>query len=196
MEPFVHLPQYQVMICSDKSCRYAVLPSHADQHLWKRHRVLGGKRRAIIDHIMAVPNLMMNEEHLNSDFQNPEPAQPAISHLPVYADGLGCSYIPCRYVCRGKTGITRHYKTVHGWTNPYRRGGAVSSRKARESPWRAGVHCQRFFTQGVSQEYFEITSVLEQTNPDSQAVPESTMAGKVQEELARISQRQEEIARQ
>ncbi len=75
MEPLIHLPTYRVIICSDSSCRYAVLPSNVNTHLRIRHRVSAGKRRDIISHILSIPNLIVDEEHLGVIYRNPQPDQ-------------------------------------------------------------------------------------------------------------------------
>ena len=71
MDLFVYLLNYRIIVCSDSSYRYAVLPSHIDRHLFKRHKVSAGKRRDIVNYIMSVPNLFVNEEHLELAFTNP-----------------------------------------------------------------------------------------------------------------------------
>ena len=200
MEPFIYLSNYRVIIYSDPSCRYAVLPSHVDRHLLKRHRVSAGKRRDIVNKIMTIPEVFVSEEHLEMRFQNPEPNQPAIPQLPVYSDGFACSYIPCRYVCRGKTGIIRHCESVHEWVNPYKCGRAARGRQPRDYPWRIDAHCQRLFTQGTAQEYFEVIPAPVQPQDGAetsvQASPESSMADKVKQEFERITQQQAAIASQ
>ncbi len=200
MEPFIHLPIYRVIICSDSSCRYAVLPSNVDTHLRVQHRMSAGKRRDIVHQIMSAPDLIVDKEHLDVVFRNPESNQPAVPQLPVHSDGFRCTFAPCPYTCRGKSGIIGHCETVHGWVNPYRRGGSVQSRKARTNPWRTGVHCQRFWTRGIPQEYFEVTPVPVQaqneSNPSPQAIPDSGITNKYARELERITQQQKELASQ
>ena len=193
MESFVHLRDYRAVICTHTSCRYAVLPSNIDTHLRAQHRMSVGLRREIIAHIMSIPSLIVNEEHLGLvNSPNPPPRQPAIPHLPVYSDGLGCSYIPCPYVCRSRDGVIKHCESVHGWVNPYKRGRVRGSRPAREYPWRTEVYCQRLFTRGVPQEYFEVAPVPVQTTD----TPPSRMADKVKYEFEGIIQTQEAIAGQ
>ena len=179
MEPFIHLPSHRVIICTDLSCQYAVLTSHIDRHLSKRYKIIPGKRRDIVNQIMAIPGVFVNKEYLQVAFQNPRPKEPAIPHLPVYSDGLACSYTPCQYICRGKTGIVRHCETIHGWVNPYQRGRTAYARPVRDYPWRTGVYCQRIFTQGIPQEYFEVTPVPEDTHREAQARSEPQVADQV-----------------
>ncbi len=113
----------------------------------------------------------------------------------MYSDGLGCSYPPCPFICRSRRHIVDHYNKEHQWINPQKRGGSLRSRQAKVDPWRTGVHCQRLFTRGVRQEYFEVGPVSG-GNPNLPVIPESSMAEKCQRELERITAQQEVIASQ
>ena len=95
MDPFIYLPNYQVVVYSNPSCRYAVLPTHTHSYLRDRHQVSVGKRRDIVNQIMAIPDLIVNEEHLESVFRIPQPDEPPVPHLPIYLDGLGCPFSAC-----------------------------------------------------------------------------------------------------
>ena len=92
--------------------------------------------------------------------------------------------------------MVSHYEQVHDWVNPYKRGGSLRSRQTRVYPWRIGVHCQRFFTRGVPQEYFEVAPEPVQTITSPQDTPQSSMADKVKQEFERITQQQEAVASQ
>ena len=196
MDPFVYLPNYRVVVCSDPLCRYAVLPTYTHSHLRDRHQVSVGKRRDIVNQIMAIPDIIVNKEHLESIFRVPQPDEPPVPHLPVYLDGLGCPFPACQYVCRSKRGIEEHCSIRHNWVNPNKRGGSLRQRRAHIYPWRTGVHCQRFFTHGKRQEYFEVAPGPVQTTISPQDNPPSSMADKVKQEFDRITQQQQEIASQ
>ena len=171
MEPFDHLPDHRIVICTVLSCRYAVLPSNIDTHLRVQHQISVAKRRDIIHYIKAIPNIIMDQTQLQTEYQNPTPNESPIPQLPVYTDGLACNYRACPYVYRGRNNIIRHCESVHGWVNPYKRGGSLRNRQNRVYPWRVGVHCQRLFIRGVQQEYFEVarepvpTTISPQTTP-------------------------------
>jgi len=73
----------------------------------------------------------------------------------------------------------------------------MRQRRSHTYPWRANVHCQRFFTHGPRQEYFEVAPQdpsPDDTNPSAPAVPASNMARDGQHELERIQQKQAELA--
>ena len=175
MEPFVHLASHRIVVYTDPLYQYAVLPSSIDTHLRAQHRMSVGKRRDITNHIMSIPNLIMNEQYLGLIEPNPQPRQPAIPQIPVHSDGLGCSYIPYPFICRSRRYIVDHYHKEHQWINPQKRGGSLRSRQAKIDLWRIGVHCQRLFIRGVPQEYFEVAPVPVQ----STISPQSSMANKV-----------------
>ena len=64
MELFIYLTSQRVVICTDSSCRYAVLSSNINIYLRVQYRMLVGKRREIINYIISIPNLIINEEYL------------------------------------------------------------------------------------------------------------------------------------
>ena len=141
----------------------------------------------------------MDQTQSQAEFQNPAPNELPIPQLPVYTDGLACSYRACPYVCRNRDGIIKHCESVHEWVNPYKRRRSGRSRQARDYPWQTGVHCQRLFIRGVPQEYFEV-DLLPGANLDqdqsSLITPGSSIADKCQRELERIRVQQEAIASQ
>ena len=65
MFPFVHLPQYGLIVCSE--CQHAVLPSHVDTHLGdkKRHDMPKESRDRIIQEIQGIPRLRTERDELN-----------------------------------------------------------------------------------------------------------------------------------
>jgi hypothetical protein len=198
IEPFILCPPYRVIIC--QVCRYAVLPVQIHPHLAStKHRISIYKRRRIAAQIMKTPNLIQDREQLQREFQIPQPGQAPIPELPVYQDGFACHY-QCPFVCREKSGIRKHYEQVHQWVNPYGRGGSIRQRRAHIYPWRENVHCQRFFTHGARQEYFEMAAEIpnsqDEGNVPSEATVRSSISEKGQQELERIREKQEAIASQ
>ena len=95
MDPFVYLPNYRVVVCSDPLYRYAVLPTYTYSHLRDYYQVSAGKRRDIVNQIIAIPDIIVNEEHLESVFRVPRLDEPPVPYLPVYLDGLGCPFPAC-----------------------------------------------------------------------------------------------------
>lgn len=150
------MPQYQIMVCND--CRYAVLPSQMDRHLASaKHRIPATRRRAIHDAIRAWPRLLQTEADL-VQLQAPTDMPPHFEQLELYADGRKCH--TCQHIMRTDEGIQKHCRIQHGWTNDWKRGGKIANRQRAglsvNRPWTEGVYCQRFFTHGRRQEYFEV----------------------------------------
>src|ERR1700704_2155336 len=65
MFPFVHLPQYGLIVCSE--CQHAVLPSHVDTHLGdkEKHDMPKENRDVIIQEIQGIPGLQTERKELN-----------------------------------------------------------------------------------------------------------------------------------
>jgi hypothetical protein len=56
MNPFVHLPEYHVVVCTGKECRYAVLPVHVDSHLSSPHHGYNPEqRKQVIQEVRQFP---------------------------------------------------------------------------------------------------------------------------------------------
>ena len=76
----------------------------------------------------------------------------------------------------------------------------MRQRRAHTYPWRENVHCQRFFTHGARQEYFEVAQETinsqDAGNIPFQAIGRPNIAQKGQKELERIRDKQEAIASQ
>ncbi|KAI8654430.1 hypothetical protein NCS57_01188200 [Fusarium keratoplasticum] len=74
--------------------------------------------------------------------------------------------------------MQNHYRSDHGWTNPRGRGGSVQQRamETQQVPWRSGVQCQRFFSNGPGSRWFEVGfgAPISQ-DPDEAAVADRLM---------------------
>jgi hypothetical protein len=163
MEYFTHLPEFRVIIC--KECHYAVLPSHIDAHFTaKPQHGLGRKeRQRIADETAEIAGLIGNEETLRRcEFQFPPPTSNPIAALAEpNKNGMQCTFEiegrPCLYVCCSIQQMREHSWEEHMWKSD-NKGGRPQKRssRAKEVPWRTGVHCQRFFKQGPKSGYFEV----------------------------------------
>ena len=195
MEPLIHIAQHRIIICS--RCGYAIVPTQIPAYLTgPKHQITVYKRRVMMAQVNAISGLITNQHELKSELQIPEPQHPLIPELSIYANGLGCRYQRCRFICRDKAVIQRHYRENHGWVNPYRRGSSLRQRQDHIYPWREQVYCQRFFTQGAQQEYFEVRPNYPNLQDVPRATPVSTVPDQARRELERITQRQETIASQ
>jgi len=79
---------------------------------------------------------------------------------------------------------------------PNGRGGSVRQRRSHTYPWRENVHCQRCFTHGSRQEYFEVAASSPNEDETAPVCAAPDMAGRGHQELERIIEKQREIARQ
>jgi hypothetical protein len=159
MNPFSHLPEYHIVVCTGKECKYAMWPSHIDSHLSSsQHNYNREQRQQVIQEIQQIPGLIQDARGL-SLFKFPEPMSPAISELKPAKDGLQCKI--CRYICCSRVKMRDHCKAVHQCENECKKG--LPSYKKRQSapkqPWISGVHCQQFFTQGPKSQLFEVQRI-------------------------------------
>src|SRR4051812_4465535 len=165
MDRFVHLSEYQLVVCQDETCRYAVLPSQLDTHLASaRHRLPPAERLAVQREMASWKDLFQSECDLEG-LRVPCNVPPPFSCLTTYTDGKRCSHMDltgerCGYVCRDRSRMQMHCRVQHGWVNSWRKGPKTADRRraglSTSRPWMDGVHCQRFFTHGPRQEYFEV----------------------------------------
>jgi len=155
IHPFVHLYRLNLIVCTE--CRYAIIGSHAKNHLATKHGEHSTtERRQIVEHIGALPGLIQSKSDVDRLTEFKDIAKP-IKHLRLHTDGLKCD--ECLYVSCNDKSMKNHCAQAHGWINDQTRGGTAASRHengAGPRPWRTGVHCQRFFVQGRRQEYFEV----------------------------------------
>ena len=142
---------YQLLVC--RPCRYAVDPAEILYHLREKHPDLSPAARGVVQQQVArwptvAPAQIVFPHH----------AVPYIPSLPYLADGLQCIRCqpPRRYLCTSHAAMKKHCRQAHGWINPYSRGGSRHYRQHRDYPWRTGIPCQRFFTHGAYQQYFEV----------------------------------------
>ena len=156
MNPFVHLPEHGVIICTGKKCKYAVLPDYINSHLSSSHHNYNQEqRKQVIQEIQQIPQLIQNARGLAS-FQFPEPTCPAIPQLQPAKSGLQCK--TCRYICCNRVKMRDHCKAVHQWKNERKKGRPSYKKRqsAPEEPWISNVHCQQFFKQGPKSQLFEV----------------------------------------
>ena len=145
MNPFIHLPNFRIIVCTGQKCKYAVLPIHVDSHLsGPHHNYNKEQREQVIQEISQIRGLIQDSRGLES-FEFPKPSSLAIAELKLAKEGLQC--IQCRYICCSKVKMRDHCKVVHKWENEHKKGWL--SYKKRQSkakqPWISKVHCQQFF---------------------------------------------------
>lgn len=161
MDQFIHLPEFRVIIC--KKCQFAVLPSEIDAHFTREpvHGLNKESRRFIKERVLRIDGLIQNKQTLSQvRFKYPPPNTMAIPGLEKpRTDGLGCtleiSGERCQFVSRFEQPMREHYRDVHHWVNPRKRGRPKRDLE-KEVPWEKRVHCQRFFTHGLHSNLFRV----------------------------------------
>ena len=81
MNPFIHLPNFRVIVCAGPKCKYAILPIHVDSHLSNpRHDYNKEQREQVVQEISQIDGLIQDTKGLES-FKFPKPSSPAIPEL-------------------------------------------------------------------------------------------------------------------
>ncbi|KAH7254388.1 hypothetical protein B0J15DRAFT_466063, partial [Fusarium solani] len=157
MEPFIKLPEFPFIIC--KTCHYAYIGKHIEQHMKQYHRSIRvAERNEITKAIQSDPDVIQTPAEL-ATWPTPPPTTDPIPFIhPPQSDKLGCGEEGCLYVVGSERAMQNHYRSDHGWTNPRGRGGSVQKRamETQQVPWRSGVQCQRFFSNGPGSRWFEV----------------------------------------
>jgi hypothetical protein len=96
-----------------------------------------------------------------SQVRYPDVSSPAISGIPVYANGLRCVFEvegrEFNYTRRECSGMQKHCKT-HGYKNP-RKKGRPNEETDHSRLWVENQTCQRFFRTGKWQKIFLVQIV-------------------------------------
>jgi hypothetical protein len=169
---FYHLfgidSRHKILIC--KGCQYAIISSHFKTHLQVYHpRLTLQQRRDFVQELEGASNIAKTHE----DVIYPSPTDPPAESLPVYLDGLKCTWtshtgVICVYLCRTLRLMREHCKQSHGWINQQKRGGDIRTKQAHSANkmWVSNRACQRFFKVSSWQKYFEIASVPPQVSTE------------------------------
>src|SRR5205814_8344523 len=193
MEPFVHLPDLNIVICKD--CKFACIAAEVRSHLQTRHKAIRlERRRAIEQEVEQIPGIIRSQADLLA-FQFPSPDASPIQVLGKPAtDGLKCR--ECPYIARQVCKIQEHCRKQHGWQNERRRGRVRAELAAveRQLPWTEGVYCQRLFRSRYASGWFEVRQEMEEgpeedMDPRVRRIFESQLAGfAADEEMIRAAE--------
>lgn len=166
IQPFLHLAEYNVVVCTGDKCQFGVLAKEVTTHLRERHRDIEAVKRSNIAAAVAqIPNIMRCQADI-ARFQFPPPTAPRINALASPIDGaLKCCNCAKIYQCQQVQKIQAHCREEHGWQNPRGPGRPSKKRKYGQGdreevdaalPWRENVRCQRFFRTRYASGWFEI----------------------------------------
>lgn len=169
---FKHLPEQQVIICVE--CQHAIQPNQIKGHLSTSHNTIPSQvRKTIQEFIQTLQNVAQKKE----DIIHPDPDSDPIPGLPIFDNGLVCiseqSGSQCGYTCRSIETMQRHCKKAHNWINSQKRGGNSRAKQQHTANrlWIEKQHCQRFFTQGAWQQYFQ---VMQEAEEEQEEFPEQS----------------------
>ena len=141
-----------LLACSE--CKYSVLPSRISTHFQGTpHQLPPSERRKLAEDIFDISDIFRDSEDLEK-LRIPSSFPYFFPELLLFQDGLACQ--ECPYTIRTESAIIRHYKEVHSWKNPRRKGG--KQRKIDDFPWKSNISCQRFFPAGPKSAYFRVNS--------------------------------------
>ena len=112
MNPFIHLPDYRIIVYTGPKCKYAILPIHVDSHLSdSRHNYNKEQREQVIQEISQIKGLIQDKRGLES-FTFPQPSSPAIPELKAAKPNrFKCQL--CKYVICHRQLIQDHCQKVH-----------------------------------------------------------------------------------
>jgi hypothetical protein len=140
-----------------------MLPSEIDAHFAKEpaHGLSRESWKFIFNQVRRIDDLIKDRSMLSQvGFKYPPLKTTAIPGLEeLKTDGLGCTFEKdgekCPFVSRFEQPMRKHYQDVHGWVNPRKKGWPKRDSE-KEVPWEIGVHCQRFFIQGLHSNLFRV----------------------------------------
>ena len=146
MEYFIHLLEFQVIVC--KECQYTVLPSFIHLHFQAtpQYRLEKEERQRIIEAVVEVDGLISNNEALRQcKFLFPPPTSKPIAALAALKkDFIQCTLETvdrvCRYLCSIIQGMWNHYYREH-LCKSKNKGGYRKKCNNTNVPQRIGVHC-------------------------------------------------------
>jgi hypothetical protein len=134
--------------------------------LSEKHRMKKEERLVVLEWMVEVEEHIVNMKDLNEKLDQPPAGIRPLPGLEIHEDGLACELgtedVPCPYVVRTDRMMRNHCASSHQWPNPNSREADFGGDpRIIGKPWREGVHCQRFFTQGQKRWYFEVASVAQ-----------------------------------
>jgi superfamily II DNA helicase RecQ len=200
MEPIIHLPEFQVVVC--RECKYAVLPSEIDSHFkgQRPHSFTKEARQRIVQKVGQFKGLIPNKVELEqSEFPFPVDTSKPVGVLGLpKSNGLRCTHTAsgkeCPHIYSSAQKMREHCNKKHDWksTNIGGRPKGNSVQSGPRVPWRSGVQYQQFFKQGPKSGFFEVMR-----NQESIQMPVQTTAWEqVQQRITEGFQKVEEVHQQ
>lgn len=155
MDPFVHLPEYRLVVCT--TCQFACVAGEVTTHLRTRHVTISpARRRQIAEAVSQLGHIIRSQAQLGEVRFPPPSTEPIPCLGPPRTDGLRCR--ACAYIVCDPRTIKAHCRSTHGWKNPRTKGRPPAGQAEGEPcwPWTEGVQCQRFFHSRGASRWFEV----------------------------------------
>ena len=153
------MEEFKIIVC--RECRFAIVPDQVAQHMKNHHPSHPSRSRPVLQ--KAIERLQ-DIAHRSQDVKYPPPDHRSIPGLPIYKDGLKCTYTNpsnstiCGYICQSESAMKLHCRGRHGWKSSKTRGGSKKQRMTTRTNeiWEKGVWNQRFFEYGPWKKHFQI----------------------------------------
>ena len=105
--PFTYLNLYQVLVCTDRQCQYAVF--NLSRHLRESHAISLSERKAIIVAYQDLPLVPPDQ------VRNPPAGGSPFPCLGKPIDGFVCIEGDCRFICTSRDSARQHANKQHYW---------------------------------------------------------------------------------
>ena len=136
-----------------KGCKYAVLPKGLDYHFQRLpHKLSKEERSKILLALNDYPTLVQDREGVREG-EIPSSFPYYFPDLALYSNGFSCE--ECSYYTRNRVSIQGHFKNIHNWINPRKRGRA-SIASQLDLPWKSSIYLQQFFHNDSGRQYFKV----------------------------------------
>ena len=152
-----------------KLCKYSVLPISLNYHFQKPpHKLPKEERSRILLELDNHPTLLQDKEGVRG-VEIPSSFPYYFPDLALYSNGLGCQ--ACSYYTRNRVSIKDHFKDIHKWINP-RKKGRTATASQLDLPWKSGIYLQQFFHSDPGRQYFRVDPTRPFSGLESHTRPE------------------------
>lgn len=135
-----------------KECKYSILTSNISSYFRRTHGLSSEARDNIVSGLREYASLIWDSSGVK-DSTIPSSFPYFFLDLALYTDGLACQDYP--YIVRSEKAIREHYKEIHDWENP-RKKGRIPKGSTKDIPWITKIPCQQFFRSPPGRSYFRV----------------------------------------
>jgi len=135
-----------------RECKYSILPTAIKSHFRRTYQLSFDSREDIFSSIKNNASLVWDSKDLIT-MEIPSSFPYFFPELALYSDGLACQ--DCPYIVRSEKGIREHYKEIHDWENP-RKKGRIPKNSTKDVLWITNSSYQQFFRSVPGRSYFRV----------------------------------------